>query len=87
MVTRWLVDVLFVGSIYARSTMILSATTFRVTGLFNNGYGWKAGNWMGGYQMPQTSGISIITYLDGLNMSRSFGIDLDMYNGLNFHHE
>jgi hypothetical protein len=39
MVTRWLVDVLFVGSIYARGTMILSATTFRVTGLFNNGYG------------------------------------------------
>lgn len=49
MVTRWLVDGLFVGSIYARSTMILSVTTFRVTCLFNNEYGWKAGNWMGGY--------------------------------------
>lgn len=37
--------------------------------------------------MPRTIGISNITYLDEINMSRSFGMDLDMYNGLHFHHE
>ena len=78
-------DGFFAGSVYAGSSMILSASAFRVAGLFNNGYGWSAGKWIGGYQTPRTPGISLLTYLGGINGGRSFGLDLDIYNGLHFH--
>ena len=78
-------DGFLAGSIYAGSTMILSAGAFRIAGLFNNGYGWAAGKFIGGYQTPKTPGISILTHLGGINGGRSFGLDLDMFNGLHFH--
>ena len=39
----------------------------------------------GGYQTPRTPGISILTFLGGINGGRSFGLALDMYNGLHLH--
>lgn len=78
-------DGFLVGSAYAAFTMILGATSFRISGLFNNGEGWTYGNMTGGYKTPKTPGISLLTIKGGINGGRSFGIDLDIYNSLHFH--
>lgn len=56
-------DGFLVGSIYAGATMILSPVVMAVSGVFNNGYGWKSGRWIGGYQTPNTPGIFIAAFL------------------------
>ena len=78
-------DGFLAGSIYAGGSMLLSAGVYKISGLFNKGYGWSIGKLMGGYQTPQTPGISIITYKGGVNGGRSFGIDIDIFNGLHYH--
>lgn len=78
-------DGFYAGSIYAGANMILSPIAMGISGAFNNGYGWGAGKWIGGYQTPSTPGISILTFLGGINGGRTFGLDMDMYNGLHFH--
>lgn len=78
-------DGFLAGSMYAGASMIVSPLLMGISGAFNNGYGWEAGKWIGGYQTPKTPGISIATLLGGINGGRSFGLDLDMYNGLHVH--
>lgn len=78
-------DGFFSGSVYASGSMILSAGLFRMAGLFNNGYGWSNGKWLGGYQTPNTPGISFATFKGGLNGGRSFGFDLDIYHAFHLH--
>ncbi len=78
-------DGFLVGSIYAAGSMIFGAASFRISGLFNNGYGWSSGSYLGGYRTPRTPGISLITHKGGINGGRSFGLDLDIFNGLHFH--
>lgn len=78
-------DGFLAGSMYAGASMIVSPLFMAISGSFNNGYGWEAGKWIGGYQTPKTPGISIATFLGGINGGRSFGLDLDMYNGLHVH--
>lgn len=73
------------GSMYAGGSMLLSSVSFGLSGKFNNGYGWQNGKWVGGYQTPNTPGISVGTYKGGINGGRSFGFDLDMYNGFHLH--
>ncbi len=63
-------DGFLAGSIYAGGSMLLSAGVYKISGLFNKGYGWSIGKLMGGYQTPQTPGISIITYKGGVNGGR-----------------
>lgn len=78
-------DGFLAGSVYSATSMVLGAVSFRVSGLFNNGYGWSSGKYIGGYQTPNTPGISILTYQGGVNGGRSFGLDLDIFNALHFH--
>ena|SRR5690554_3595805 len=78
-------DGFLAGSVYAGASMILSPIAMAISGGFHNGYGWKSGKWICGYQTPNTPGISIATFLGGPKGERSFGIDLDMYNGLHSH--
>ena len=78
-------DGFIVGSFYAGASIILGALSYKVSGLINNGYGLSNGKILGGYQTPKTPGISILTYKGGINGGRSFGLDLDIYNGLHFH--
>ena len=80
-------DGFFSGSIYAASTMLLSAGAFRISGLFNNGYGASSGAWQFGYQTPNTPGITIFTFAGGINGGSSVRFDLDMYNGLHLHYK
>jgi len=80
-------DGFLAGSVYAASSMLLSATFFRISGLINNGYGWSSGISSGGYQTPNTPGISFITVNGGINGGRSFGFDLDIYNSFHFHYK
>ena len=80
-------DGFFSGSIYAASTMLLSASAFRISGLFNNGYGASSGAWQFGYQTPKTPGITIFTFAGGINGGSSVRFDLDMYNGLHLHYK
>ena len=80
-------DGFFTGSIYAASTMLLSASAFRISGLFNNGYGASSGAWQFGYQTPKTPGITIFTFAGGINGGSSVRFDLDMYNGLHLHYK
>lgn len=79
-------DGFFAGSIYAGTNIILSPIAMGITGLFNKGYGWSCGKLIGGYQTPNTSGISLLTIQGGKNGGRSFGVELDMYNGLHLHY-
>ncbi len=67
--------------------MLLGAASFRVSGLINNGSGWASGNMLGGYQTPNTPGISLLTIKGGINGGRSFGLDLDIYNSLHLHYK
>ena len=53
--------------------------------MFNNGYGWSSGSWIGGYQTPNTPGVTIAAYKGGAKGGRSFGLDMDIYNGLHYH--
>ena len=78
-------DGFLAGSVYAAGLMLLGAASFRISGLINNGYGWSLGSYSGGYQTPKTPGISLFTINGGINGGRSFGFDLDIYNGLHFH--
>lgn len=78
-------DGFLAGSIYAGGSMLMSVASYAVSGMFNNGYGWTKGNFEGGYQTPKTPGISIFTHKGGINGGRSFGLDLDIFNGLHFH--
>ncbi len=68
-------------ALYATASLASCATA----GLFNNGKGWKCGKWEGGYQTLSTPGISFATHKNGPNGGRSFGVDLDVYNGLHYH--
>ena len=78
-------DGFFAASTYGAGYMGGSVTSYYAAGQFANGYGWSAGSWSGMYQTPNTPGISIITHKGGVNGGRSFGLDLDIYNGLHYH--
>ncbi len=78
-------DGFLAGSSYAAGSMLISAGSFALSGKFNNGRGWSNGLWEGGYQTPNVPGISFGTFNGGTNGGRSFGIDIDMYNGLHIH--
>ena len=78
-------DGFLVGSIYAGASMLMSAGSYKISGFFNNGNGWANGKFIGGYQTPNTPGISIFTYLGGKNGGRSLALDLDVFHGLHFH--
>ena len=80
-------DGFLAGSVYAAGSMLLGAASFRVSGLINNGSGWASGNMLGGYQTPNTPGISLLTIKGGINGGRSFGLDLDIYNSLHLHYK
>lgn len=73
------------AAMYSSGCSGASVTSFGVSGQINNGFGWNAGKWEGGYQTPNTPGISIATYHGGTNGGRSFGLDVDIYNGLHYH--
>lgn len=80
----------FADGFYAAATASVGYTSTSigaswVSGQINNGYGWSIGKWEGGYQTPSTPGISIATHNAGNNGGRSFGLDLDIYNGLHYH--
>ena len=55
-------DGFLASSIYAGSSMLLSAGSFRLFGLLNGGRGWTRGKFMGGYQTPKTPGITALVY-------------------------
>lgn len=78
-------DGFFAGSLYFSGSSGLSLSGSGISGMINNGYGWSCGKWIGGYQTPSTPGLSLATYQGGSNGGRSFGVDLDIYNGLHFH--
>ena len=78
-------DGFLAGSFYTGGAMVGSAISYTISGIFNKGYGWRSGTWEGGYQTPNTPGISIATNHGGVNGGRSFGLDLDVYNGLHYH--
>ena len=78
-------DGFLAGSLYAGANMLLSAGLYGISGLFNNGNGWVRGKFIGGYQTPKTPGVSIFTYLGGINGGRTFGVDLDIYHGIHMH--
>ncbi len=80
-------DGFLAGSVYAAGSMLLGAMSFRISGLINNGRGWASGIFEGGYQTPNTPGISFVTLNGGVNGGRSFGFDLDIYNAFHFHYK
>ena len=80
-------DGFLAGSVYAAGSMLLGAASFRISGLINNGRGWASGISEGGYQTPNTPGISFVTVNGGINGGRSFGFDLDIYNAFHFHYK
>lgn len=73
------------GSIFAGVSMFASSIGFRISGGYNNGYGWKYGKISGGYQTPSTKGITLIVRNGGINDGRTFSLDLDLLNGFHFH--
>ena len=80
-------DGFLAGSAYAASSMLLGASLFKISGSINNGYGWSSGISKGGYQTPNTPGITFIAVNGGINGGRSFGFDLDIYNSFHFHYK
>ena len=73
------------SALYSAGCTGVSMVGSGISGQFNNGCGWKAGLWEGGYQTPNTHGISIATHHGGINGGRSFGVDIDVYNGAHYH--
>ena len=73
------------AAMYSAGCWGASVGSYQLAGCFNKGYGWSSGKWLGGYQTPNTYGISIATYKGGKGGGRSFAIDLDIYNGLHYH--
>lgn len=65
--------------------MLGSSIGFRISGAFNDGYGWEYGKISGGYQTPSTKGVTLLARNGGINGGRTFTLDLDLLNGLHFH--
>ena len=78
-------DGFFSGAMYFAGCTGASLASYGISGNFNDGYGWSSGQWQGGYLTPNTHGISIATHQGGVNGGRSFGVDMDIYNGLHYH--
>lgn len=75
-------DGFLAGAEYFAATTALSVVGNVSSGLFNNGYGYNASNFMMGYQNPKVSGITLFASKIGGKLR----IDMDPTNSLHYHY-